>query len=95
MQILLEKNERYIYAKFSKKLKTVSSSFYNGGYGESEGFFILNVDENFDQDPEKIARDFEESKNIHGFVGFLTAVDLKKMHFFTKMKIFLSPLHLA
>jgi|GEM_PF-1778354 len=82
MQILLEKNERYIYAKFSKKLKTVSSSFYNGGYGESEGFFILNVDENFDQDPEKIARDFEKSKNIYGFVGFLTAVDLTKNAFF-------------
>ncbi|MGC8663278.1 MAG: adenosylcobinamide amidohydrolase [Thermoplasmata archaeon] len=82
MKILPERNENYIMVKFEKKLKTLSSSFYNGRYGERSGFFILKVNKNFDDDPVELARNFEMSKNIHDYVAFLTAVNLSKNSFF-------------
>ncbi|MDP8011817.1 MAG: adenosylcobinamide amidohydrolase [Thermoplasmata archaeon] len=78
MVISLERNENYIYSEFEKRLKTLSSSFYNGGYGERSGFFIIRVKEDFNEDPYELAKNFEKIKNIQNFVGFLTAVDLIK-----------------
>lgn len=82
MNLSLERNEKFIMGRFECVLKTVSSSFYNGGFGERNGFFILQVDENFREDPYKISDEFEKSMEISNYVGFLTSVNLRKNAFY-------------
>lgn len=88
MNLSLQRNEKFIAGRFEGNLKTVSSSFYNGGYGERNGFFILHVNENFRDDPYQISRDFEKFFGISNYVGFLTSVDLNKNAFYLNDKEF-------
>ncbi|MVT13105.1 MAG: hypothetical protein GPW16_02330 [Euryarchaeota archaeon] len=88
MGVLLEKNEDFIVGSFDKSFITISSSFYGGGYGRRNGFFILRVSKNFNKNPYVIANNFEKSNNLKNFVGFLTAVNLKDNLFYIDDKKF-------
>ncbi|MGC8598523.1 MAG: adenosylcobinamide amidohydrolase [Thermoplasmata archaeon] len=82
MKISLQKNEKYIIGRFDHAAETISSSFYNGGKGKRNGFFILQVERDFNtDDPSSLARGFERSMDLDRYVGFLTAVNLSRNTF--------------
>ena len=71
--------------EFKKPMICLSNAPHNSGVYKANGFFFMQVDENYNGNYKKDCLNFERRNELRNFVGFMTATLIKKTLSFTKL----------
>ncbi len=64
---------------FNEPMMALSNAPHGGGLTRAEGFFFMNVPEDYSGNYRLDCIEFERRNNLKNFVGFMTAVDVRRV----------------
>ncbi|ADB57377.1 adenosylcobinamide amidohydrolase [Archaeoglobus profundus] len=77
-------DDHFIF-KLNEPMVCLSNAPHNSGLCKANGFFFMQVDENYSGDYKTDCRRFEDEYGLKDFVGFMTATLIKKTLTHTKI----------
>ena len=69
----------HLIINFTKPMLALSNAPHRGGLTEGEGFFFMKVPKSYSGDYKADCLTFERENGLKNFVGFMTAVDIKRV----------------